>query len=201
MRDVIGGRFRDNWLSITSMVLCAVALFAVFLRWVRRLAFAATVYPQRQASAPGSDVKSAIEQAKEQLPMTENPNPDNKVLHINHGPSHHLNTPGGMMNFGPVTVTQNFGTQQTPEEPVQQKSGEGIAGTIGGDETIDINSLVELSAKVKSPGICSNTVRKILKDAGITPCAIEKDGKATRNLYPRKESQGVVSAYMTDKRL
>ena len=200
MRDVIGGRFKTDWLPITSMVLCAVTLAVFFFQWIYRLALKSMNHPVNQIAPIGSDGGNSIELVKGGPLMPDNSNPENKVLHINHGASYHLNTPGGMMNFGPVTVNQNFGTQQTDTAPAQDEPEERVAEVVCSDETIDINSLVEYSANLKSPGICSNTVRKILKDADIEPCATEKDGKVIRNLYPRKEAKGVVSDYMADKR-
>ena len=130
--------------------------------------------------------------------MPEKPNIDNRVLHINRGPSYH-NTSGGMMNFGPVTVHQNFDSRQTDADSAHDNLPERDAEVIPDDETIDINGLVELSEKLKSPGVSRNTIDNILKKAGIKPSATEKDGRTIRNLYPRQKSQSVVADYLADR--
>lgn len=194
----LGNDIRDLWMQIAG----ASALFLMFfINLVKRIRLPddkegeqAIMPVLSAAEAEGN----AITATKDGIVMTDNPNVDNKVLHINHGPSYH-NTSGGMMNFGPVTVNQNFGPQQANVEPTPDNLQDRDAEVVPGDETIDISGLIDFSVKLKSPGVSRNTVDNILKKANIKPCATEKDGKAIRNLYPRKESQSAVSEYLADK--
>lgn len=130
--------------------------------------------------------------------MPDKPNIDNRVLHINRGPSYH-NTSGGMMNFGPVTVHQNFDARQADADSSHDNLEERDAEVIADDETIDIGGLINFSEKLKSPGVSRNTIDNILKKANIKPCATEKDGRTIRNLYPREKSQAAIASYLADR--
>lgn len=192
---MVGGNFREYWVLIAA----ASTVFISFLvNLLKR--FNLPGDPENKQPTPSADASmvNALTVMGDGTCMPDNPNVEHKTLHINHGTSYH-NTPGGMMNFGPVTVHQNFGDGQANPESAQEEPREKAVEVVADDETIDINSLVDLSANIKSPGVSRNTVDNILKKAGIKPCATEKDGKTIRYLYPRKESLSAIAGYLADK--
>ncbi len=200
LRDVIGGEFKEYWFIITALIVVVGTAFIEFLRWVARLAHAESERPEERAPVPGSLVVRGDNAIQGNLTMAEKQTPNQNVLHINSGTSYH-NAPGGMLNFGPVTVNQNFGGQQDESQAAQSESTDIDAEDGSMDEMIDINSLIDFSVKLKSPGVSRNTITRILKDADIKPCDREKNGRTIRNLYPRKESQCAVADYLADKNL
>ena len=196
----LGGDLRDFWMLIAGASTVFIVFWGLLLwRW-RLLGNAGNEQAVLPAIAAGMNDENAIAVIKETTTMPDKPHIYiDKVLTVNHG-TINQNAPGGTMNLAPVTYNQTFETRQATGETAQGEPQDEAAGTLGVDEAIDIKGLAEYSAKLKPPGVCANTVRKILNDADIQPCAAERDGRTTRNLYPRVESQNAVSEYMTKKR-
>lgn len=195
----LGGDIRDFWPLLAGASTAFIVFWGLLLlRWrlPGRPESEQLVLPSLSATANGTN---AMVMTEETPPM---PNKSHihidKMLNINHGVVNH-NSPGGTMNFGPVTYQQTFETQQPQKEPTQEKQRDATADMVGDGETIDINGLLDFSAKIKSPGVSRTTMDKILRKANIKPCRTEKDGRTIRNLYPRKESQVAIVAYFSEK--
>ncbi len=190
---------RDLWMPVAGASTAFIIAWGwLLLRWPLPgyLANGQSALPTLVADANGA---SAIAKTKEAITMPDKPHIYiDKMMNVNHGTINH-NTPGGTMNFGSVTYNQNSEVQPANGKPEKESSQDGVAGAIGDDETIDINSLVDFSERLKSPGVARNTIDNILKKAGIKPCTTEKDGRNIRYLYPRKESQAAVASYLADK--
>ncbi len=199
MGHIAGGNFRDFWLIIAT----ASTMFITFLVCLLRrfqlpgdTAGKSSALPVHVAEPANAIAMSTM---GNEVAMTDNQDNGTKILHINTGTSFH-NTPGGMMNFGHVTVTQHFDTPQAAPATANAEQQNQTAEPAVADDVIDINGLVDFSATVKSPGVSRNTIDKILREKNIKPCRTEKNDRAIRNLYPGKEAKAAIHEYFDDKK-
>lgn len=199
MAYFIGGFFVEIWVPVAGASAIFLIYFSDILKSFHLPGDAKGKQPALPTLPAGANSENAIAMIKDATTMPDKPHIYiDKVMNVNHG-TINQNTPGGMMNLGPVTVHQNIGTPQSAPESAEGEPKESAAHIIGDDETIDINGLVDFSERLKSPGVARNTIDNILKRAGIKPCATEKDGRTIRNLYPREKSQAAIASYLADR--
>lgn len=197
MRDIIGGRFKDDWFIITSMVLSALVLFVGFLQWVSRLAMKATGHPSNQISPNDSDAGNHIEIVQGMSPMSDIPkviiqNPGNVT--INHNTTHN-NVQGGIVGSGTVTVHQHFDKAQSSTPPHDAQSDDPVV-LIPVKETANLDELLEYAETELKRPLAENTMRNILERADVESCGEEKRGRARAKVYPREQAEKAIDAYV-----
>ena len=208
---LVGGNFREFWLIIAT----ASTLFITFLVYLLKC-FRLPDEAEAVSSIPNdgsTEPYSILPMTKEPTAMANNENPSftfTAPVSINTTTNH--NAPGGIISNAPVTINQYYDKPKPAPAIIdaelikpapasanaeqQNQNPEPAAA----DDVIDINSLIDFSATVKSPGVSRNTIDKILREKNIKPCRTEKNDRAIRNLYPAKESKAAIREYFDDKK-
>lgn len=123
----IGGFFLEVWVPIAGV---STIFFIYFGDIVKRFRLPGDT-EDKQSALPTSTASATDENArpatKDATTMPDKPNIYiDKVLNINHG-TINQNTPGGTMNFAPVTYNQNFAAPQAPQAETEVAKDESAA--------------------------------------------------------------------------